>query len=230
MDLEQIVKLISPVVFVLIWLYSVVYGDGQKATTKTSSPVFTPPRRPQPVRTATSGTAKAAESASESRFDWGNVIQDQTKQPFGAAEPSMSQALAAMKATTEARAKAKKRAESRAQAQAQATEKAQAVAKAAAAKAESKAQQVFKDFTPADNMAPPPQANLAHLVPEHFSEMHLDQAIQMPKYGAPLQPIARPTHMNDLVSRLRQPQAGRDAMIYSIVLGEPKSKSNRSTG
>ncbi len=229
MDLEQIVKLISPVVFVLIWLYSVVYGDGQKAT-KTSSPVFTPPRRPQPERTAASGTAKAAESASESRFDWGNVIQDQPKQPFGAAEPSMSQALAAMKATTEARAKAKKRAESRAQAQAQATEKAQAVAKAAAAKAESKAQQVFKDFTPADNMAPPPQANLAHLVPEHFSEMHLDQAIQMPKYGAPLQPIARPTHMNDLVSRLRQPQAGRDAMIYSIVLGEPKSKSNRITG
>lgn len=229
MDLEQIVKLISPVVFVLIWLYSAVYGDGQKAT-KTSSPVFTPPRRPQPDRTAASGTAKAAESASESRFDWGNVIQDQPKQPSGAAEPSMSQALAAMKATTEARAKAKKRAESRAQAQAQAAEKAQAVAKAAAAKAESKAQQVFKDFTPADNMAPPPQANLAHLVPEHFSEMHLDQAIQMPKYGAPLQPIAKPTYMNDLVSRLRQPQAGRDAMIYSIVLGEPKSKSNRSTG
>jgi len=230
MDLEQIVKLISPVVFVLIWLYSAVYGDGQKATTKTSSPVFTPPRRPQPERTAASGTAKAAESASESRFDWGNVIQEQPKQPFGAAEPSMSQTQATTKATIEAWAKARQRAESRAQAQAQAAEKAQAVAKAAAVKAESKAQQVFKDFTPADNMAPPPQANLAHLVPEHFSEMHLDQAIQMPKYGAPLQPIAKPTHMNDLVSRLRQPQAGRDAMIYSIVLGEPKSKSNRSTG
>ena len=123
MNLEEIFKLISPVVFVLIWLYSAVYGDGQKAT-KTSSPVFTPPRRPQPERTAASGTAKAAESASESRFDWGNVIQDQPKQPFGAAEPSMSQTQAAMKATIEARAKAKERAESRAQAQAQAAEKA----------------------------------------------------------------------------------------------------------
>jgi hypothetical protein len=46
MDIDDIIKNLAPFAFVIVWVISAVFNRGQSAVaSKTSSPIFTPPRR-----------------------------------------------------------------------------------------------------------------------------------------------------------------------------------------
>jgi hypothetical protein len=225
MDIDDIIKNLAPFAFVIVWVISAVFNRGQSAVaSKTSSPIFTPPRRSElsPSKDLDSAT-EAAEQQRPSKVDWDDLVFEPQVRTPKPAPPTQNQVLAVLKADLQAKAKA--RAEAKAKAQYEAESKSRFVESA-----ESKARQVFPDFAQSQSTVPPPQANLAHLVPEHFAEVHLDHALNTPKFGSPLQPVTKSSPMNDLVTRLRQPQAARDAMIFSIIMGEPRSKTPRPLG
>jgi len=225
MDIDDIIKNLAPFAFVIVWVISAVFNRGQSAVaSKTSSPIFTPPRRSElsPSKDLDSAT-EAAEQQRPSKVDWDDLVFEPQVRSPKPAPPTQNQVLAVLKADLQAKAKA--RAEAKAKAQYEAESKSRFVESA-----ESKARQVFPDFAQGQSTAPPPQANLANLVPEHFAEVHLDHALNTPKFGSPLQSVSKPSPMNDLVTRLRQPQAARDAMIFSIIMGEPRSKTPRPLG
>lgn len=224
MDIDDIIKNLAPFAFVIVWVISAVFNRGQSAVaSRTSSPIFTPPR-PQGMNSRNELDSDSMPSEQRpSKVDWDDLVFEPQGRAAKPAPPTQNQVLAILKADLQAKAKA--RAEAKAKAQYEAESKSRFVESA-----ESKARQVFPDFAQGQSTAPPPQANLAHLVPEHFAEVHLDHALNTPKFGSPLQSVSKPSPMNDLVTRLRQPQAARDAMIFSIIMGEPRSKTPRPLG
>jgi hypothetical protein len=212
MDIEDIIKAIAPFAFIIFWVVSSVLGSikqGQPA--KTSRPVFTPTK---PVF-----NPKPASNPSPSV--WETLRLDPEDEDDGEASPWRTRRQVQMDSETQPAPETSTYKQLR-----QFMEQRFAEAKAASAKPEpSKA---FGSDEGGErqsvNYNQSVGANLSHLVSDHSADVHLEK-IQM---GAAAVVTRMPEGpYADLVSRLRNPQSARDALVMSIVLSEPKSKQSR---
>ena len=214
MDIEDIIKAIAPFAFIIFWVVSSVLGSikqGQPA--RTSRPVFTPTKpefgsRPGPVNKQVPSVWDTIRLETEDEEDdnfapWRERPRaklDTESQP--APEINTFQKLRQFMEERIAEAKA--------------AEAKSAMVKPSVSVEEGDRQSV--SYNQSVN------TNLGQLVPDHAADVHLEQ-MQKGTVGSLIQRPVGP--YADLASRLKNPQSARDALVMSIVLGEPKSKQAR---
>lgn len=208
MDLDDLIKNLAPFAFVIVWIASAIFGNAEKIVTKTSSPVFKPPRRPNTGpggETDTASGNKPFDADPEEPFFGGG--SSRKNEPTPQPNPDLKQILDAIQRRQEAQA----RAEAAAQVEA-----------ARVAEEESKPRQNIGELTP--EFSSVPQMQLLHLVPDHAAQVHLDPLHEKSLVSTKATADRNALQMQELVQKLKRPEASREAMLMSIVLGEPKCK------
>ncbi len=209
-DIEDIIETLAPFAFVLIWIFSAVVGRAkEQPPSKTSRPIFGPvadnPRR------ATGPDQATVRTEPGKSVDWRDL---EAENPY-----SRSADIPRMRAEEEAAIQKERLA--RALREREKKEAARARREAAAARS---AQESVKK--------PVPQAgkpvNLSHLVSDHAAEMHLEHALtDRSPSSTELRP-KRSMMMRSIIAGMKDRDSVRQAVIMSIVLGEPKSNLMRS--
>ncbi|MFM7317132.1 MAG: hypothetical protein ACKO5E_09305 [bacterium] len=210
MDIEDIIKAIAPFAFIIFWVASSVIGSikqGQPA--KTSRPVFKQP----PWAEANQAPKPAARPASV----WESLVVDDDDVPYDEwqQEPPPKRTVERpiqrnFSAELTALERVRQLIEERA-ATASSTGKTAAPARPAEDDDSGDRQSV--------NYNQMVGANLSHLVSDHAADVHLQN---LAPASLAEKSVAKP--YADLMNRLKKPESARDALVMSIVLGEPKSR------
>jgi hypothetical protein len=207
-DIEEIIETLAPFAFVLIWIFSAVVGRAkEKPPAKTSRPIFGPvAENPARNRGPDQATVKPAP---DQMADWRGVEE---------VSPYQSTDYETERRSREAAAKLKEQL-SRAMRERERREDARAKREAAADRKsvdEAAKNQVFKTNKP---------VNLSHLVSDHAAEMHLEHALT-DKAAVSTKSGRKGTILAaSVISGMQDRDSVRKALIMSIVLSEPRSKS-----
>lgn len=204
MDLEDLIKQLAPFAFVIVWVASAIFGNSEKLVTKTSTPVFKPPRRPNPRQSSDIDEASTLDTEPDEPYFGGGRKADgssNTSTQLDQSNPDLKQILDAIQRRQEAQARAEA---------------------ARMGDEESKPRQTIGELTP--EFSSVPQMQLLHLVPDNAAHVHLDPLHEKPLVSSKATADRKALQMQELIQKLKRPEASREAMIMSIVLGEPKCK------
>ncbi len=222
MDIEDIIKAIAPFAFIIFWVVSSVLGSmkqGQPA--KTARPVFKPPwAEANEQRPSASQPRPVARPASV----WESLVVDddedeETYDEWRQVPPPKRTVERPIQRNIAAELTAMERVR-------QLIEEKVAAARNAAGQSTTQAA-----INRAEEESPDRQsvnynqsvvANLSHLVSDHAADVHLGQM-----GAAPASVKATPQPYAELIGRLKKPDAARDALVMSIILGEPKCRQQK---
>lgn len=205
-DIEEIIETLAPFAFVLIWIFSAVVGRAkEQPPSKTSRPIFGPvPDNSRRVSGPDQATVMTEPGKS---VDWRDLESDN---PY-----SRTSDTTAMRAEEEARIRKERMA--RALRERQMKEAARAKREAAMRRTSDDA---GKSQTPPVNKP----VNLSHLVSDHAAEMHLEHALTDRSPSSTEMRPKRSLRMRSIIAGMKDKESVRQAVIMSIVLGEPRSK------
>lgn len=197
--LEDIFEMLAPFAFVLIWIFSAVAGRTKQPPAETSRPV------PAPARTGPDQATVRPEPGR--KIDWIDLeVNSKQQDPSFGTDPK--------KASEEAQRRERLQ---RAVRERQLREAAKARKEAAEA-----ARKPATDLSQANK-----PVNLSHLVPDHAAETHLEHALT----SRPAAQIQATRGKNPLAAAVltaaRDRDAVRKALIMSVLLGEPRSRSKK---
>ena len=217
MDIEDIITAIAPFAFIIFWVVSSVLGSIKQAQpAKTARPVFKPPwAEANEPRPAPNQPRPAARPASV----WESLVIDEDEDDEWNQPPPARTVERPIQRNIAAELTAMERVR-------QLIEEKVAAASAAAQPA---ARPVAKPVGVDDsgdrqsvNYNQSVGANLSNLVPEHSADVHLEHL-----GPAPASVKAAPQPYAELIGRLKKPEAARDALVMSIILGEPKCRQQK---
>lgn len=220
-DIEDIIEGLAPFAFILIWIFSAIVGRAkEQPPTKTTRPVFAPPRSTEmaPGTEPAQAARGTGEKVDWSQLDTENPYSEQNFDPAGAQAER-----AAAQAREEKFAKALR--EQKKREAAAARREAEAARKAAAARREAAEQAAKKQQIQASK-----PVDIFHLVSDHAAETHLEHALTDRPAGASSSARKPSMAMASIISGMQDRDSVRKALIMSIVLGEPKCKVGRGPG
>lgn len=221
MDIEDIIKAIAPFAFIIFWVASSVIGSIKQAQpAKTARPVFKPPwAEANEPRPAANQPLPAARPASV----WESLVVDdedeETYDEWRQEPPPKRTVERPIQRNIAAELTAMERVR-------QLIEEKVAAAKAASQPTGKPAAKIAVGDDSGDrqsiNYNQSVGANLSHLVSDHAADVNLGQMGPAPAFVK-----AAPQPYAELIGRLKKPDAARDALVMSIILGEPRSRQNQ---
>jgi len=199
-NLEDVFEMLAPFAFLLIWIFSAVSGrTRENPPATTSRPVFAP---------AKTGPDQATVRPEPGRkIDWRDLeAESPYRNPTFGTDPK----------TTSEEAERRERLQ-RAVRERQLREAAKARREAAES-----ARRPAEDLSQTNK-----PVNLSHLVPDHAAEMHLEHSLT----NQPAAQVQATRKQNPLAASVLTSAQDRDAvrkaLIMSVLLGEPRSRSKK---